>query len=242
MKLITFDFWNTLFLDQHEKIRHRKRIAYAHGILVKHCADLDLPDIEKAFQAGHEFFEGQWDHRRACTMQEHVRVLASSLQLDLPDDDLESITDYFETVLLEHPPVLIENAAESIQFAASRAKIGLICDTGYTPGRTLRKILERHDLRRYFHAFSFSNETGVLKPNPVSFKTILDEVGVAPEDSVHIGDLEDSDIAGAKRVGMRAIKYIGSNPSATRETIADAVIDDLRQLPSVLDVFYSRDA
>ncbi len=113
-------------------------------------------------------------------------------------------------------------------------KVGLISDTGYTPGRTLRKILANHGIERHFHAFSFSNETGYLKPNPQTFHAILEQLNVPPEEAVHIGDLEETDIAGAKAVGMKAIKYIGSNPEAVRESIADAVIEDLRELEKLL--------
>jgi putative hydrolase of the HAD superfamily len=234
MKLVTFDFWNTLFIDQHEEIRHKKRMDYAHQVFEKCKANLEFAEVEKAFKAAHDLFEGQWDHRRAFTMQDHVREMLRNVCIELPSADLEGVIDFFETVLLEHPPLLIANASQAVSFAASTAKVGLISDTGYTPGRTLRKILERHHLGNYFHAYSFSNETGVLKPNPATFTKILSELSIDPQDAVHVGDLEYSDIAGAKQIGMKAIKYIGSNPSATRETIADVVIEDLSELPSVL--------
>jgi len=234
MKLVTFDFWNTLFLDRQEDFRHRKRIVYAHRIFEKCSGALELDRVEEAFKAAHELFEGQWDHRRAFTMEDHVREMVRNVCLELPPEDLQSVVEFFETVLLEHPPLLIANASDAIAFAASTGRVGLISDTGYTPGRILRKILGRHNLENHFHAFSFSNETGVLKPNPVTFTKILTELNIAPEDAVHVGDLENSDIAGAKQIGMKAIKYIGSNPTATRETIADLVIEDLSELPAAL--------
>ena len=43
------------------------------------------------------------------------------------------------------------------------------------------------------------------------------------------------DRAGAKEIGMKAIKYIGSNPEAKRESIADVVIDNLAELPEALN-------
>jgi putative hydrolase of the HAD superfamily len=235
MKLITFDFWNTLFLDQHEEIRHKKRIGFAHKVLRKHRESLEQAEIREAFQAAHQEYLQQWDKRRAFTMDHHVSHILHCLQLEVPGVDFSSIVDYFESILLEHPPLVIENAVETVRFAASRTKVGLISDTGYSPGRTLRKILARNKMGDCFHAFSFSNETGVLKPNPIAFRRILEELDVPPQEAVHVGDLEDADIAGAKQIGMRAIRYIGADPEASRQSSADAVIDDLNQLSAVLD-------
>jgi FMN phosphatase YigB (HAD superfamily) len=73
-----------------------------------------------------------------------------------------------------------------------------------------------------------------LKPRPETYWRILRELRIEPQDAVHIGDLEDTDVAGAKQLGMKAIKYIGSNAEAKRESIADVVIDDLAELPDAI--------
>ena len=64
---------------------------------------------------------------------------------------------------------------------------------------------------------------------------ILHDLNIGPEEAVHIGDLEHTDIAGAKRIGMKAIKFIGANHLATRESMADVVIDDMAELPVALE-------
>lgn len=234
MKLITFDFWNTLFLDRDEGVRHKKRIAFAYDRIRKHQPSVSLEEVEKAFEQAHALFSTQWDLRKSVTMSRHFSAMLQHLDLQIPEDDANSVVDYFETILLEAPPVLIENAAEAVQHAAAAMRVALISDTGYSPGSTLVRVLEGHGLGNYFQAFSFSNETGVLKPSAEAFLKILRELDVKPEEAVHIGDLEDTDIAGAKAIGMKSIKYIGSNPSAVRESHADAVIDSLSEFPSVL--------
>jgi FMN phosphatase YigB (HAD superfamily) len=234
MKLITFDFWNTLFLDQHEEIRHRKRIGFALETFRKYKPTLEVEQVEVAFQSAHQRYLQQWDNRKAFTMNLHVRHLLAILDLEVGTDDFESVVDFFESVLLGHPPILINNAMDAVRFSCSKMKVGLISDTGYSPGRTLRKLLARHGLEDCFHAFSFSNETGLLKPHPQCFHKILDQLQIAPEEAAHIGDLEETDVSGAKQIGMKAIKYIGANPSSSRESIADHVIDDLADLRAIL--------
>lgn len=235
MKLITFDFWNTLFLDQHEGDRNARRMAFALEKLRIHNQSLTLQDIEKAFAVASVDFNTQWTERTSCDMNRYVGVMLQTLQMAIPDEDRRELVHFFETILLEFQPAVVPNAAEAIRHASSRMKVGLISDTGYSPGTTLRRILGFHKMEEHFHSFSFSNETGYLKPRPETFRRILDELRIEPEKSVHIGDLEDTDIAGAKQMGMKAIKFIGANPEARRESIADAVIENLSELPSALD-------
>jgi putative hydrolase of the HAD superfamily len=154
--------------------------------------------------------------------------------LEIGSNEEQNLVRFFETVLLEYPPVLIDGAAEAILHASQHSRVGLICDTGYSPGTTLRQILDKHQLLVHFHSFSFSNETGYLKPSAQCFQKILDDLQVAPDEAVHIGDLEFTDIKGAKEIGMKAVKYIGSNPDAVPESIADAVITDLKELPDLI--------
>lgn len=235
MKLITFDFWNTLFLDQHEGIRHKKRIAFAHERIGRHHPMVAAPQVAAAFQAAHDVYLGQWESRKSYPMHLHFRELLRNLDLEIPAEDFDSVVDFFESVLLDHPPIPVTGAIDAVHFAAKRLKVGLISDTGYTPGRTLRKILEKYEVLDSFDAFSFSSETGLLKPNREAFLRILDDLKIHASEAVHIGDLEETDILGAKEAGMKAIKFIGANPSSTRDSIADAVIEDLNELPRVLD-------
>lgn len=235
MKLITFDFWNTLFLDFDENIRSRKRVSHAHEILAVYKPDLTRDQVEAAFQVANKDFERQWKEYRASTMDRFVQRILATLNLKIPVDEETRLTEFFETVLLEYPPVLIAGAAEAVLHASKNMRIGLICDTGYSPGTTLRRILNNHELFSHFHAFSFSNETGYLKPSSQCFLKILDDLQIIPEESVHIGDMEYTDIKGAKEIGMKAIKYIGSNPDAVPESIADAVISNLNELPLLIE-------
>lgn len=235
MKLVTFDFWNTLFLDRDEGERHKKRIDFARERFRKTRSSIATADVEIAFERAHKLFSTQWELRRSVTMSRHVSEMLEHLDLQIPEDDYNSVVDYFETILLEHPPVLIEKAADAVHHAARGMRVGLISDTGYSPGRTLVRILDVHGLSGCFQSYSFSNETGVLKPAAEAFHKILRELQIEPEEAVHVGDLEETDIAGAKAIGMKAIKFIGANPSAVRESIADAVIGSLGELPAAIE-------
>ncbi len=235
IRLITFDFWNTLFVDRGEEIRNEMRKSFTLARLRKYNRRLRKDDLDAAFEVAKGEFELQWQRYTASTMENYVKTIARELKVDIQPADHRDLVDYFETILLQHQPVLVPNAAEAVRNAKSRLKVGLVCDTGYSPGTTLRKILDSNGIASCFDSFSFSNETGFLKPHIEPFAKILRSLSIRPEQSVHIGDLEHTDIVGAKRIGMKAIKFIGANHQAKRESMADDVLDKLEDLPAALD-------
>ena len=50
-----------------------------------------------------------------------------------------------------------------------------------------------------------SAEVGVRKPDPGIFRMALDRAGVRAEDAIHVGDLLEEDVEGARRAGVRAV-------------------------------------
>lgn len=235
IRLITFDFWNTLFVDRDEEIRNEMRKEFAFSRLQRYKPDLTKDELHGAFEVARIDFELQWQRFTSSNMKDYVQVVCNELGIQINLTDEKEIVEFFETVLLQHQPLLIPNAGDAVRSAKARLKVGLISDTGYSPGTTLRRILGSHGIESYFDSFSFSNETGYLKPRLETFLRILHDLRIRPEEAVHIGDLEHTDIAGAKRIGMKAIKFIGVNKLAKPESNADAVINDMADLPSVLE-------
>jgi putative hydrolase of the HAD superfamily len=132
--------------------------------------------------------------------------------------------------------VLLPGAREALEAVRRRGyKMGLICNTGRTPGSTLRKLMDRMGILGFFDVTTFSNEIMVRKPSEAAFRTTLKELGAAPKASVHVGDNPENDIAGAKRVGMRALQVMQYANRPAPE--ADARIESIVGLPEVLGKF-----
>ena len=79
-----------------------------------------------------------------------------------------------------------------------------------------------------------------MKPAPGLFRKALNDLGVAAEESVMVGDSLRADVAGAKALGMIAVWKRPPNPIAENATMPDGrvavpdhVIDDLRELLSL---------
>lgn len=56
-----------------------------------------------------------------------------------------------------------------------------------------------------FDAEVFSSSCGLCKPDPRIYRLALDQLGLAPAETVFVGDGANDELAGAERVGMRAI-------------------------------------
>jgi putative hydrolase of the HAD superfamily len=104
-----------------------------------------------------------------------------------------------------------------------------------TPGLVLRKILDGYGLLTPFKLLTFSDECGVRKPAPEIFHLTLRQVGVAPEEAVHVGDDLVLDVQGAQEAGMRAIQ-VTSAPRTTLSRKPDATIRHLGELPQALSL------
>ncbi|MEO8541359.1 MAG: HAD family hydrolase [bacterium] len=60
-------------------------------------------------------------------------------------------------------------------------------------------------LAGYIDSFVSSADVGVAKPNPGPFLRALAELKVEPQDALFVGDMIETDIAGARAAGMRAV-------------------------------------
>ena len=83
--------------------------------------------------------------------------------------------------------------------------VGLISNTGMTPGHTFRVYLEQLDLMRYFDTMVFSDEVLLAKPSRQMFQRTMEAMRSIPEETVHVGDHLLNDVLGAKQAGMRTI-------------------------------------
>jgi putative hydrolase of the HAD superfamily len=65
----------------------------------------------------------------------------------------------------------------------------------------------------------------VSKPHTRIFRVTLDRLGARPHEAVHLGDLTHSDIAGAKAIGMVAVRLTANYDDANRSVEPDAIVN-----------------
>ena len=82
----------------------------------------------------------------------------------------------YQEPTLAHRPDITPGAVEAVRELRARGlRLGLISNTGRTPGRVLRRLLEDADLLPCFDVLVFSDEARVRKPAAAIFRRVLDE-------------------------------------------------------------------
>ena len=153
------------------------------------------------------------------------------------DDTLAKLTQEFEEASLDAGVDAVDGALETIQvLEKNHVRIGLICDTGLTPGRVVRELLDNVGLLEHLEVQCFSDEVGVPKPGNEIFAKALAELGCRPPEAIHIGDLRRTDIAGAHDIGMHAIRYRGVHDDRSDITDAHVVIDRHQELLEIIGI------
>ena len=98
----------------------------------------------------------------------------------------------------------------------------------------LEDILTEFDLREFFCIISESFHVGFSKPDARLFKNALEGANAHPHQSVFVGDNLERDILPARSLGMHTIWL----HSPLSDTVADACIQDFRELPEVIQKIY----
>jgi putative hydrolase of the HAD superfamily len=236
IRAITFDFWQTLYQDTPE-LNRKRQIARAERCR-RFLAALGRPftqaEVEAGFEAAYALATEMWRNHKGVAEAACIQRFLETLDLRLETPNLEHFTRFTAETMFEVPPVIIPSIKEILPRLSEKYRLGVISDTGLTPGRVLRQLMARDGILEFFSAQTFSDETTHTKPEAVQFHATLKRLDAEPAEAVHIGDLVRTDIVGAKRAGMKAIRFAGVTRDSQDDRWSDAVIEDYRDLESVL--------
>jgi putative hydrolase of the HAD superfamily len=124
------------------------------------------------------------------------------LNAELPSENFQRVRRFFEEAIQNPQP--LDQAVAAVQILAEKYPLALISDTAWTPGRVLRQVFARYKILDCFRVLIFSGEVGITKPHPQIFHFALAGLGVQAHECLHLGDLQRTDVAGAKAAGMHA--------------------------------------
>jgi putative hydrolase of the HAD superfamily len=157
--------------------------------------------MRAAYKHAWEHFDDLWAKQIAFDAKDGLQEMLRALNAELPKENFARVRRYFEEA--HQNPQPLDGTLKAVQQLAQKYPLALISDTAWTPGRVLRRIFARYEILDCFRVLVFSGEVGKTKPHPQMFQLALDGLGVDPQACLHIGDLQRTDIAGAKAIGMR---------------------------------------
>lgn len=249
IRAIGFDLWETLITDTPEMARRQEelRLTAIERILIANGYEGSSQTLRQAYHAmWHRCYELYWSGDRDIPSRTQIHHLLESLAIDLAtfsEPVLAEIEDAYGRAALEAPPAVVPSAREALEWArAQNLRIGLISNTGRTPGSILRGVLADHGLAPLIDAMVFSNEHGECKPRRSIFDKLCAALGVRHSEMVFVGDNLYVDIYGAQQCGMRAVHFVPEvrglavaprDPSATFDVVPEATIRHLSELPAV---------
>ena len=236
IQAITFDFWGTLY--RYTRSPRSRRLHCIHAALATVGRDeVTEEPLAEAIQRAWDTWDRVWrtEHRTFGT-GEWLSLVLNHVGVALPDTMFSQTIQALETAILADTTVPVDGVPEVLTRLSKQYRLGLISDTGLSPGRVLRALLRRDGLLTRFAHLTFSDEFGRSKPHPDVFLAALDRLGALPRQAVHVGDLLHTDVVGARGVGMYTVRYIGVRDDRdVAYPDADAVIQNYAELPSVLD-------
>ena len=244
IQAVTFDLWDTIVLDDSDEPKRtelglpskpEQRRILVHESLSRHRA-IDRQQIDTAYDATDAAFRQAWYGKNVTwTVTERLGLLLDKLARTLPDGEFAELVRLHEEMELEVKPELVPGAREAIEALKGVYRLGVISDAIFSPGRTLRQLLEHYSLLEHFDSLIFSDEIGCSKPDARAFEEAAADLRVPPETLVHLGDREEKDIGGPHQVGARGVLIRVACDRGGSDSRADAVCDDFAELPEILE-------
>ena len=249
---VTFDRWQTLLLDEQDlgQARALVRLEGAQSALAEFGENYDLDRIREAYQACFRQCKEIRDGGLDVDFREQVSIFVNDISPGLVDrldrETMDEIARSYSDSFLVHPPPAHADAVQVLQGVKDMGlRMGLISNTGMTPGFTFRSYMEERGMLGYFHTLTFSDEVKLAKPSGEIFMMTLRSLGATPEQTIHVGDHVLNDVVGAKRAGLKTVWITGfyeREDPGDPETEPDVTVSGLAEVVPAIAKLMARAA
>jgi len=196
IKAVILDFGGTLSMGDldwdpyHENLR---------AILAARGFDVEMSELKRALRSALQELTKVRDRGGERTFEEVYSDFLGNLGIYPDFEFLEELHAAFRANYRTDYLPCVEGVLREL---SSRYKLALLSNTMSDHPRVL---LRESGYDRYFHYILCSRDVGVRKPNPEVFRIVLRELGVRPEEAVHVGDSVEADMVGARDSGITGI-------------------------------------
>ena len=164
-----------------------------------------------------------------------VRELVATKGLDLTSEQSEQLWETWNLEGAFFGRRLFDDAVETLGAFRERGyRLGCVTNRPFA-GPAFMSEVEELGLSRLLDVMSVSCDVGYMKPHPKIFQHALEGLGVAPEETVMVGDSLRADVEAAQALGMTAVwrqhPGIREEVDGVRPDFAVGELHELPQLP-----------
>ena len=239
---VTFDLWQTLLLDRPEVGRERTaaRLRETRAALLRAGLDFSEPQMEDAYreciQRCQQIREGMKDISFRRQVEIFVDAISPGLADGISETAFQEVSTAYSDCFFDYPALPHPEAVAVLQGIRDMGlKLGLISNTGMTPGVSFRRFLAQHGMLHFFEALFFSDEVGIAKPSGKIFAKALQALGTTPGQTVHVGDHIFNDVAAARKCGIKTIWVEGFSERPDPSDPATEPDESVKDLSDVLN-------
>lgn len=223
IKAVTFDLWLTLIWDSKELEEYRRlrrlvnfyrfvnRIHRGRGI--EEDSSFSFNDVRLALEELGEEVEQDYERGEDVSPGERGRRLFRKLKIKVDEDEVYEKAGVIlsNSGYMKKFPNLNPQAKPALRGLKKKfpdLKIGLVSNAARST-ETYKRTLKALGIANYFDAFLISCEIGYLKPRKEIFEHAVKQIGVKPQETLHVGDLFRADLVGAVDCRINACLYTG---------------------------------
>jgi HAD superfamily hydrolase (TIGR01549 family) len=244
LRAILFDLFDTLvdlYMERLPEVeldgrRVRYTTAALHAEVIRR-ADVPFETFARALAAvDRELGAPRTAQGRELPTLERFTVLAG--RLGISDPSLPEALTLVHMGRIRELAQALPHHVDVLRTLRQSYRLAVCSNFSHAP--TANAILEQAGLTPSFDFVGISEDVGFRKPRPEIFRACLDALGVAPEETLHVGDRLAEDVLGARKSGLRTCwitRRVADPARALAEHTGappDAVISDLDQLPGRL--------
>ncbi len=196
----------------------------------KRFAALSREEYDRAYQAGYDYLD--LIHDRVKTEEEELEQFfgffqtfsRQAPQLGMTDEICRALA--WDHTYNDDKFIFYGDVKESLERLGEKYTLGVLSDTW----PSLHRIFSHFGIREKFAAFVLSCDVGVFKPDPLIYQTLINALGLAPEEIVFVDDVLKN-LEGARKAGIRPVQILREDfPAGDFPTVRN-----LKELEEYLD-------
>jgi putative hydrolase of the HAD superfamily len=205
IQAVLFDMFDTLMLIEKNHQFYRPSLESAHQVLVDNGVEVEFAVFRNAYTKARDALYVEADARLE---EPHFNMrIAKALEslgycFDVNSKVVATATNAFCEGFMEYVRI-DDHTKNALKKLHRKYKLGIV--SNFAIPECVDKLLEKHDLNRFFDVVVVSATVNKRKPSPEIFQKALEKLGVSAENAVFVGDTADADIIGAKAAGMKTI-------------------------------------